>query len=79
MGKHTDIKQAIPELDLFKVPYLEGKKDSFEDVMDAVLASIRSIVLAGLTPEAFKIALITTRALIDEVLQDNDTTQNNVR
>lgn len=79
MGKHTDIKQAIPELDLFKVPYLEGTKDSFEDVMDAVLAAIRSIVLAGLTPEAFKIALITTRALIDEVLQDNDTTQNNER
>lgn len=55
-----------------------GTKDSFDDVMEAVMAAIRVVMLSELTPEAMHVALITLRELINQTL-DTKTTQNNVR
>lgn len=55
-----------------------GTKDSFDDVMEAVMAAIRVVMLSELTPEAMHVALITLRELINQTL-DTKTTQNTER
>lgn len=55
-----------------------GTKDSFDDVMEAVMAAIRVVMLSELTPEAMHVALITLRELINQTL-DTKTTQHTER
>jgi len=49
-----------------------GTKDSFDDVMEAVMAAIRVVMLSELTPEAMHVALITLRELINQTLDTNN-------
>ncbi|MDP3014767.1 MAG: hypothetical protein Q8M92_11020 [Candidatus Subteraquimicrobiales bacterium] len=51
--------------------YPNGKNNQ-EDVISAVLDATRAIFTYGLDPEACKIALITLRGYIDELLEPGE-------
>lgn len=66
---HLDLS-GLPEQDLFRDSYISGTNDGIESVMDAVLGAMRHVILAKLSPEAFKIALMTLGQMIQMTLDN---------